>query len=174
VRVDPTDGKPRGLEDVIPAIDRLRRVTGLPIEYGGTLTFNSNSAFDVSSRQVVIRWRSSSQDPSLVGTTIGTARPLGYNSTGEFDRALVTLRTDIFPFENGFGPGGTWGMVILHELGHAFGLDHTFDSDQLMYPSRQRGLAEYGAGDLSGLKTIRRDGCFARVDEQPTEMVIVG
>ena len=64
-----------------------------------------------------------------------------------------------------------WGETMLHEFGHAFGLDHSPAADEIMfwqagngrYPDGLfRGL--YDAGDLTGLATNGLgQGCFRRV-----------
>ena len=55
---------------------------------------------------------------------------------------------------NGFGSGFTWGEVLMHELSHVIGLDHTDSTKQLMYPSITRGAARFGAGDLNGFRKV--------------------
>ncbi|NYE00594.1 hypothetical protein BJY21_001778 [Kineosphaera limosa] len=69
----------------------------------------------------------------------------------------------------GFGRGnstgllGTWGQVLMHELGHVVGLDHPTVSDpiQIMYPATTSKPAVWGAGDLVGLQRLgTASGCF--------------
>jgi predicted Zn-dependent protease len=50
--------------------------------------------------------------------------------------------------------------VILHELGHLVGLDHTTDPRQLMYSESQFGVTDYGAGDLHGLAVLGTQACY--------------
>ena len=51
---------------------------------------------------------------------------------------------------------------MLHELGHAMGLNHVTDPRQLMYPViMSRSRAAYGPGDLAGLRRLgRTQGCL--------------
>lgn len=73
---------------------------------------------------------------------------------------VVIDRTKKLP--NGFGAGhrtgllGTWGQVLMHDLGHVVGLDHPRRSDptQIMYPATTTKPAVWGAGDLTGLRTV--------------------
>lgn len=52
--------------------------------------------------------------------------------------------------------------LVLHELGHAVGLGHVTDSEQLMYPIVRDGRDGFGPGDLEGLREIQRpELCFA-------------
>lgn len=70
------------------------------------------------------------------------------------------------PVPNGFGPGVTWGRIMLHELGHVVGLGHVSDPNQVMHgpitdPSSATNSA-YGIGDLAGLRLLgRQAGCQA-------------
>ena len=62
----------------------------------------------------------------------------------------------------GFGSGETRGQLILHELGHAMGLNHTRNTGQIMYPMlRSRSRTAYAAGDRTGLERVGRNaGCI--------------
>lgn len=69
----------------------------------------------------------------------------------------------------GFGSGrssgllGTWGQVLMHELGHAVGLGHPTraDDDQIMHPVTTNKPARWGAGDLLGLRAVgATQGCL--------------
>ena len=80
---------------------------------------------------------------------------------------LVLDRTKKLP--GGFGSGnrsgliGTWGQVMMHELGHVVGLDHPRPSDpaQIMYPATTTKPAIWGAGDLVALRRIgASSGCL--------------
>jgi len=86
----------------------------------------------------------------------------GVSVTGMLIVNVDTLIEGTFP-PSGFGPGGSWGRVFLHELGHLVGLGHVARSDQIMFPELgvQRGRAEYHAGDLAGLRLIGKEaGCL--------------
>jgi len=63
----------------------------------------------------------------------------------------------------GFGKGKTIGALLLHEIGHAMGLDHAGATSQIMYPSLQSGFrGRYEAGDLAGLHALGAEqGCLS-------------
>ncbi len=62
---------------------------------------------------------------------------------------------------SGFGSGLSRGNLILHELGHVMGLDHTSSKEQLMYPTLTSATPKgFARGDRAGLARIgARAGC---------------
>jgi len=87
--------------------------------------------------------------------------------TGQLDLNVdaVTDQARTQPLANGFGEGATWGRVMLHELGHVFGLGHVESSSNLMKEELSQHTlrtAEFGIGDLQALRIIGKEGgCVA-------------
>lgn len=144
------------LVDLETAFSRLATATGLTFEQ---VADPETSAFDVT-------WTNAATDARLAGTVVGFG---GNRSTARLDgvsevvSGYVLLDRD-HALPAGFGIGSSWGKTMLHEMTHAVGLGHAAGADQLMYPVVAQTPADFGAGDLSGLRAVGAgQGCFPAI-----------
>jgi hypothetical protein len=175
-------GAPKGaLDDVKIAIANVARASGLRYAYRGTTTVipGATRAFlspYPKDTQLVIAWAKPGTTKHLpkasnyvgYGGWLSVARPARLGSTTYYPitQAFVVVdSTRRMPL--GFGMGdpeglqGTWGQLVMHELGHTVGLTHVSDKSQLMYPYLQHRASAWGLGDLGGLYNLGgRFGCF--------------
>lgn len=176
---------PRGaIDDLWGAVARVHAATGLTFVYKGTTTLVPGTpAYDAADTDgsIVIAWApdgSTSLIPraprgryGLMGMAGGFALTGVSSANGKqyatIVKGYVLLSTSFPTLAGGFGWGnrygwqGTRGMLEMHELGHAIGLDHARGATQVMFPVAQRMPANWGAGDLTGLRLVGRStGCI--------------
>lgn len=170
--INPEGAPEGGVEDVKDGIALVSEATGIEFVYDGTTreTLDVNRAIYQPSRYGRERWA-----PIILGWVpkeellaknrhaIGAAgSAAATNGTGNllYVSGIVTFNGDL-AVPTGFGPGKTWGDVVLHEMGHVLGLGHVDDTLQLMHRHIQSGPARFGSGDEAGLKQVGRDaGCL--------------
>lgn len=76
------------------------------------------------------------------------------------------------PVPHGFGRGVNWGRIMLHELAHVIGLGHVESRTSIMnedLTSQSLNSADWGAGDLRGLRQLGRAGGCVTVPPVPTQ-----
>lgn len=92
--------------------------------------------------------------PSLVGDSWGNTALYWQPDTGQAQVGYVVVRPDVKYGTKDFGFRGL-GLVVLHELGHAMGLDHVASTNDLMYPDLNSvSVTSFAAGDLLGLYKV--------------------
>ncbi len=180
-RVNLAGAPAKALDDVKIAIANVARTTGLKYAYRGTTTLIPGATKTFLSpypkdTQLVIAWVKPGTSKHLPASSnyvgyggwlsVGRPAKFGSNSYYPITQGFVVVdRTRTMP--TGFGLGdpnglqGTWGQLVMHELGHTVGLTHVSDKTQLMYPYLQHREAAWGLGDLGGLYNVgSRLGCF--------------
>ena len=167
-------GPPNGDQLVLEAVQRISDVTGVKFEWKGFTDamwgFNARRSrfpWENDREALWIGWASENDVPDFQktgdfgGTVLGVGGPI-VTTRSDGEREIigggVALRSGAaVPAK--FGPGATLGNVILHELGHAFGLDHVDPTTELMAPSLTAQAPDgYGPGDVRGLQGISK-GC---------------
>ncbi|MFC7495223.1 MULTISPECIES: matrixin family metalloprotease [unclassified Nocardioides] len=173
-QVNASDVGPVGIDLAKMAMEQAAWASGMKVRYAGTTNFVPFAKRRAKPRRgidLVIAWAGSDQIKRFQGNTGGIGGPLtgrsgiarkGHNKVWRITSSGVTMNTDQWvngtQYAGWDGPIFTVGMVLLHEIGHAFGLRHVNHPEQLMYPTTgppdADGVyrARYSAGDLAGMR----------------------
>lgn len=184
-RVNPARMRKGGLADVKRAIAMVSQATGLKFKYvgrSGQVPFRGERRRSaprtryVTNADLLIGWVTQRQVPRMGRSTAGLG---GATASGGSDRrwmfrttdAMVALSAAYKP-KAGFGRGPTRGELLLHEIGHAVGLDHAMRRHQIM-GYNVHAIDRFGAGDLVGLRNVGKSaGCFPSSAFRSTKPVV--
>ncbi|MGI8685038.1 MAG: hypothetical protein ACR2MO_08135 [Acidimicrobiales bacterium] len=161
--VNPTGGPANAIALAQGAVDQLARATGLSFRFEGTTDEGADP------RRALVQPRYGARfAPLLIAWTdaIGGAAGLGgmhFIGTANAPAQAVTGFAFVSRGLTTFGSESLHTGVLLHELGHAVGLDHADDTLQVMNSVGDAGqpLTAYVDGDLAGLDRLGRGaGCL--------------
>jgi hypothetical protein len=155
------------LADVKETLRRIAQITRLRYHYEGH-THEIPNGEGKQHEKLLIAWaRPGQTDLPLGGGTIGYGGGLDSENTPKNLQIVkgYAVLDSTQKLTAGFGAGLTEGELLMHELGHATGLDHPTARSQIMYPDMlSRSSAMYGAGDYRGLTLLgRSQGCIAPI-----------
>jgi hypothetical protein len=167
------------------AMARVANATGLHFHYAGTTSYiprgklSGTSLLLDAARQrsatkvqlvVAWAWRGTGTGHSnlLTGDEAGVGSiswASSHTSQLRIGDAAVVMRRGVH-LKPGFTSGGSVGTLLLHELGHAMGLQHVSYRREVMYPVvGSVSPAGYTVGDRTGLyKLGAARGCFRTLD----------
>ena len=184
-RINARQASAGALADTQGALARISAVSGLKFAYRGTTTIVPGAPKQPKrpkDTQLVIAWAKPGQSAQLTvaqakagvagigGATwsYGYVDKAGRPASKIFSGEVVLNASKTYAAGFGSGPAtgqqGTRGQLLMHEIGHAVGLDHPEgpDTSQIMYAQMGSKLAVWGAGDTNGLRAVgARAGCMS-------------
>lgn len=180
-----TAARAAAVTDVKGAFRRMSQRTGIEVAYVGRTDEiprdGASESWSTKQRaaEIVVAWVDqdrAAKRSNLMGNS-GGGYPSGvggwmmraWSGSGgtwrtAIGRGFVVINADHNRlYTSGFGSGMTRGALLLHEIGHALGLDHVGSTAQLMYPQMlDRGMSGYHEGDRRGLRKVGEPlGCVS-------------
>jgi hypothetical protein len=149
----------------------LSAANGLTYRYTGSTAFvpRKGNIVDAPAEIIVAVVAKSATNLDLSGSAIAVGGTKTWTWSGRQGEGAAVVRgfvvldsAETSSLKAGFGKGKSQGNLILHELGHATGLDHVTSEAEQMNPELSSSAPKgYGPGDLVGLQKIGKEaGCI--------------
>jgi hypothetical protein len=186
--VNADDVGPSGILLAQLGMAQASQATGIPVKFVGTshqIPFQTENTRLPRHQDMLIAFADEAELPAFVTTPaigfggpvqVHAARDGHHRPVWQTKQAAAVFDTNAW-FSGNYdwsyqGTKPNWGETMLHEFGHAFGLDHSPGADEIMYWQAGDGVypdglfrGQYDAGDLTGLATDGLgQGCFHRVN----------
>jgi hypothetical protein len=158
------------LKQVKTAFGELSTADGITYRYTGATTFipQTGNLAKAPAEIVVAAVSAKATDLGPANNVLGVGGVMWSTWSGAPGEGVVVTRgfvvlspSGMNGLKPGFGQGVTQGNVILHELGHATGLEHVKAKTEMMNPTLTASTPKgYGPGDRAGLKKVGiKGGC---------------
>lgn len=165
-RVNANRAPAGAVADLDEAIRRVSEASGVRFVNDGATNEmpQADASGNYSNTSTIIAWAAPGESSMLHGSAAGIGGAAGvYTPDGRIrlTRGFVVIDAGA-PVAPGFGGGATQGALLLHELGHMVGLDHSGDRGQIMFSTVSSTTPpSWGAGDRNGLTQVgAQGGCF--------------
>src|SRR6478672_4275837 len=144
---------------------KLPNGTTVPLRWNGcqkAITWKVNLAAVPSAQRATVLSETKTAVARVAGSTGFTFSYKGYTTAALRGFVVIDTPQMLAQTTGGFGTGTRRTNLLMHELGHAFGLQHVSTTTQQMYPTlTSRSPSGLASGDRYGLyKSGRAAGCI--------------
>lgn len=165
-RINPGSMHASDLREVRQAFARIEQAGGLPLRYRGLTSYVWTSTADAQAlpadTALTFAFAQPGRGPGR-SDLLGNARVVGvggpvWRSTEQGKQIVaghVVINSEVVSLLERGDDNGSRMNAYMHEIGHAVGLDHVDQPEQLMFPTLQPRIpAVLGAGDVAGLRRV--------------------
>lgn len=166
----PATGK-KAVADATWAMSTWSNATGTPSIFGGVQSLNFDNAKTVTGpedgaqggRKIYIKFVKDQDSNYLSGRIMGAASPTSIIPTNaEITGGSAVFRADYFEYATKTESRA----LLLHELGHVYGLGHSADQKSVMYPIVAKTI-KLNANDKEGITAFKKT-CDPNLESQRT------